>query len=115
MWDKAKALFRRSRTILIARLYTVVGVIVGGAPFVAGFDWTPLIRRAFYFVPDDLMPLAVGGFIALTGLVFEWLRTITTDSLTWKKEETGVRERFNSDVESWNAGAGGTPPTSGPG
>ena len=86
MLEKAKAFFRHSRQILIARLYVVAGVIVGIAPMFAGVDTTPIWRRIFAFVPDDLAPLAIGAAIGLTGLLFEYLRTLTTASLDDKKE-----------------------------
>lgn len=96
MLDRAKAFFRRSWTILAARLYIFAGLLVGAAPYATGLDWTPILRRALFMVPDDLMPIAIGAIIGLTGLLFEFLRTITTASLEDKKD-AGVANQLLAD------------------
>ncbi len=94
MLEKVKAFFRRSWTILVARFYVLVGLLVGIVPMASGLDWSPFIRRVLYMVPEDLMPIAVGAVIGLTGLLFEYLRTITTASLADKREAGVVNEQL---------------------
>ncbi len=81
MIDRTKAFFRRSRTIFVARLYVLVGVLVTAEPWVAGQDWTPLMTRIYGNVPPDLRPLAIGATVAATGAVFEYMRRITRNPL----------------------------------
>lgn len=76
-------LWRHSKTILAARLVTLVSVIVSLhdtiAPALVGFDWTPLLPAQYV----QYVPL-VG---VLLGLLFELLRNLTDQSLPDKREE----------------------------
>lgn len=76
-------LWAKSRTLLIARLYTIGGIVVAihDALASAGLDWTPLttqITNAIGFIPENLRALALGLFLMLTGIAFEKLRQWTT-------------------------------------
>jgi hypothetical protein len=76
-------LWARSRTILSARLYWIAGALIGLHDFVApmllssGLDWQS-------FVPPEYQrfyPLVLIG----TGLLFEWLRRLTSAPLHEKE------------------------------
>ncbi len=76
LWDK-------SRSILASRLYWVGGAFVAIHDFLAtqGFDWTPLTTEIMNLIPEryaQYRPLALGIFLMLTGILFEWLRKVTT-------------------------------------
>jgi hypothetical protein len=76
-------LWARSRTILSARLYWIAGALIGlhdfAAPFLlsGGVEWQS-------FVPPEYQrfyPLVMVG----TGLLFEWLRRVTSEPLDNKE------------------------------
>ena len=48
-------------------------------------DWTPLVNEVTNLVPEQFRALALAGFLASTGVAFEWLRHVTRESLTDKK------------------------------
>jgi hypothetical protein len=79
-------LIDRSRTLLIARLYWLGGIFIAVHDTLAehGFDVTPLITQVSDFVPENYRPLALAGFLALTGIAFEWLRHVTREPLPGK-------------------------------
>src|ERR1700692_2032720 len=87
-WFRVKALFAHSKTILAARLYGVAGTLVAvhdiALPYVASTDVTPLTSR----VPQWAWPLVVIG----TGVLFEYLRHITTQSLSDNKADSVVAD-----------------------
>jgi len=85
--DTAEAwLIDRSRTLLIARLYWVGGIVICIHDKLAeyGMDWTPLVNQFTDLVPETYRPLALAGFLALTGIAFEWLRHVTREPLPRK-------------------------------
>lgn len=86
MWFRIKALFAHSRTILVARLYALAGFLVMThdivLPFITGADLTPITEK----VPNWVWPLVAIG----SGLLFEWLRRITTQSLDDNKADAEV-------------------------
>lgn len=76
-------LWARSRTILSARLYWIAGTLIGLHDFAApillssGLDWQS-------FVPPEYQrfyPIVMIG----TGLLFEWLRRVTSEPLDEKE------------------------------
>src|SRR5215472_11322610 len=79
----AAKLWRNSRTILISRIYWIAGALVGihdalAQTAFAGLDWTPIGERFLSGVPQDLHGIVLAGATAGTGLVFEWLRKVST-------------------------------------
>jgi hypothetical protein len=81
MLTRIKAFFSHSRTIFVARLYTLAGVLVAAMPWVMGQDWTPVFNFVFAHVPDAIRPMiisaAVGVFLSVSGELFAWLRSIS--------------------------------------
>ncbi len=75
-----QVLFDKSRTVLAARLYSIGGVVVGIQALAAsaGLDVTPIINELAKLIPEGYRSLAVGIFLLLTGIAFEWLRKATT-------------------------------------
>ena len=95
--NKIKAFFRHSRTIVLARLYSLMGLVVTAhdfiLPYVIGQDWSPLTEK----VPPHLWPF----IIIFTGLLFEWMRTLTKESLK-DKNNNGIpddEEEFDPDAD----------------
>lgn len=85
------ALYRKSETILMGRLLWVGGVLVTAydsiAVFFTSLDLTPVTNRVFATIPDDLRPLAVSGFVAMIGLLINWLRKRTAKPLDQVAQE----------------------------
>lgn len=79
--QRIKAFFAYSKTILVARLYALAGILVAlhdlAAPYVASTDLTPLTAR----LPSWAWPVI---FVS-TGVAFEWLRRVTSESLDDKR------------------------------
>jgi hypothetical protein len=77
----------RSRTLIVARLYWIGGIVIAIHDTLAsyGMDWTPLVNEVTNLIPEQYRPLLLAGFLALTGVAFEWLRRVTTDSLAAKE------------------------------
>jgi hypothetical protein len=73
-WDK-------SRTLLVSRLYLVAGVLLavhdGLLPILGAVDITPFIPEQY----QKFYPMA----LALTGVLFEWLRRVTKEPLADKE------------------------------
>lgn len=86
--DWLSALWLRSRTILIARLYVVLPALVALHDYIADkittLDLTPVTNRLLSDIPPDMRPLMVTGFLMLTGLIFELLRKVTDEPLSDK-------------------------------
>jgi hypothetical protein len=80
-------LWNNSRTIISARLYWVGGVLVAVHDFIAqqSADMTPFLSEAGNLIPEKYRPLALSGFLIVTGALFEWLRRVTTQPLEDKK------------------------------
>lgn len=73
-------LWASSKTILTARLYWVGGIVVALHDLAAnaGFDWTPITTEIGNFIPGKYRPLVLAVGLAVTGILFEYLRRITT-------------------------------------
>lgn len=73
-------LFRKSETILFARLKMLTGLILAGLTMVGTIDLTPLLP----FVPEQhkwiatLLPTLLPLVISMMGGIDEWLRNKTT-------------------------------------
>lgn len=80
-WAKILSFFARSRTVLMARIYTIGGALVAvvdyAMPWVTGQDWTPIFARLFHKIPDDLRPLVISAAIVATGELFVYMRKIS--------------------------------------
>lgn len=96
MWFRLKALFAHSRTIFVARMYMLFGVVVGihdsVAMWIGGQDFTPLTTRALdaTHIPMELRPLTISAAAAATGAAIETLRKVTTQSLGANKADAIV-------------------------
>jgi hypothetical protein len=51
----------------------------------AGADWTPIVNEVAQFLPEKYRPLALAAFLFGSGILFEWLRRITTEPLEERK------------------------------
>lgn len=81
VWVRLATALRGLRTILVARLHVLAGVLLATYEVVepavrqalqeSGFDWRSL-------VPAGWGPLAVPAILIVSGLMFGWLRRITT-------------------------------------
>jgi hypothetical protein len=73
------AFYLKSRTILMARLYWVGGIVVALQQLAAsaGLDVTPLVQEMAKWIPDGYRSLAVAFVMFATGLIFEALRRKT--------------------------------------
>lgn len=91
LWDYIDPVERwlvdHSRTLIIARLYWIGGIVIAIHDTLAsyGMDWTPLVNEVTNLTPEQFRALALAGFLAATGVAFEWLRRVTRQSLADKK------------------------------
>lgn len=76
------ALFKKSETILVARLLWFGGFIVTFydtiAVFASSLDLTPITARVLSGVPEDMRGLIVSATISGIGLLIGWLRKRTS-------------------------------------
>ena len=74
------ALWKNSKTILAARFYWVGGLVIGAHDWLAqsGYDVTPMVNEIAAFIPEQYRPLVLAAFLFFSGLLFEWLRWLTT-------------------------------------
>lgn len=79
-------LWANSRTLLIARLYTLGGIIIAIHDGLAqsGVNVTPILEQITSFLPEKYRPLGLALWVVLTGVVFEWLRHATSKPLSEK-------------------------------
>lgn len=81
------ALFQKSETILIGRLFWIGGLFVtfydGIAVFFASLDMTPITTRIldWIHIPPDMRGLTVTAALAAIGRLITWLRATTTQPL----------------------------------
>ena len=82
-----KLLIQRSRTLLASRLYWIGGLVLAFHDGLAGVgvDWTPIVDQVSQMIPTQYRSLAAAMVMVGTGLLFEWLRHKTTQSLTNKE------------------------------
>lgn len=73
-------LWAKSRTILGARLYWVAGIVTAlhELAAAAGVDVTPVTNQLSEFIPPAYRGLALSVGLAATGVLFEYLRRVTT-------------------------------------
>jgi hypothetical protein len=73
-------LWAKSRTILGARLYWVSGAIIAlhDLAAAAGIDVTPITTQLSEFIAPEYRGLALSAGLAATGILFEYLRRVTT-------------------------------------
>lgn len=77
-------------------MYTAAGAVVvmhdGVGAVFFGQDFTPITSRAMdaLHVAQDMRALVWGLFVSATGGLFEWLRRVTTQSLTDNKADSVV-------------------------
>ncbi len=75
-------IYGRSRTVLVAIGYWLAGALTVFHDLLAeaGLDWTPLqtqIGNALGFIPENMRGLVLGVFLIMTGVAFQWLRSVT--------------------------------------
>lgn len=96
MIDRIKRFFSYSRTILAARIYSLLGALVALQGFLIPVlmqqDWTPVYTYVFRHVPTALQPLLIGVAIGLTGELFVYLRKKTDESLHEKVDQGEARD-----------------------
>lgn len=78
LWERIFGFFKRSETIVWARLQAAVGFLVAVA---GGLDWAPLVGlvSAGGFTRGQVIGLAITLF--LQGLFTEWLRRLRAPNL----------------------------------
>ena len=73
--EKLQARVTGWKTIIVARLITIAGLLVEFydqvLPFVSGQDWTPVTSH----LPGWALPV----FLMMMGLTFDWLRKVTAN------------------------------------
>ena len=89
--DTLTALWSKSRTILVARIYMIIPVVVAFHDIIAtnfsSLDLTPLWQRYFADVPPDMRALITAAVSIGTGLLFEWLRRISPPPVDYPPKE----------------------------
>lgn len=73
-------LWNGSRQILVSRFYWIGGFLLTAHDTLAanGFDWTPVVDQFKAWVPEQFRTIAFGLGMVLTGLLFEYLRNLST-------------------------------------
>ncbi len=75
------ALWAKSRTLLMARLTWVGGLVSGASAVTGGVDWTAVAHKLVAFLPAQYQDLGeallIPVAIATLGGIFEWLRHVT--------------------------------------
>lgn len=93
--EKVRKLWGESRTILVGRLYWLVGILMGlhELAIQAGFDFTPIYREIANLFPEKFRPLALSAFLYLTGVIIVKLRTMTGEAYEEKIEQIVQTEK----------------------
>lgn len=83
-------LWAKSRTILLARLTWLGGLVAGVANMTAGVDWTAVLSQLVSHLPAGVQPYATSLIvplcISILGGLFEWLRRVTAPLAPAKEE-----------------------------
>lgn len=90
-YDKINELWFHSRTVLVGRMYWVIGVLItlhetAGA---MGLDFTPLYSEIGSFIPEKYRSLVLAVFFYATGLLIVKLRRMTAVAYEEKREGEG--------------------------
>jgi hypothetical protein len=102
-------LWERSRTLLAARIYWVGGIILFIHDSMAMsdlVDWTPIIGQFSELFPEKYRNLVVTTWPVATGILFEALRWMTTQSVEASRE---------TQIEEIQMGVSGRSPEEGGG
>lgn len=67
-WDRAKAFFKRSETIFLARAESLLGLVIAG---VEGIDWASITAMDFSNAASSKQALLAGLGMFIHGLVIE--------------------------------------------
>ncbi len=85
----AWTLWKSSRTILASRLLLVIPLVLGVHDWLAAtypnFDLTPYLTKIMSDVPEQYRAVAVSLTISALGILFEYLRRVTTVPLEAKQ------------------------------
>lgn len=87
-------LWLRSRTILVGRLYWIVGIVIGihEIAISAGFDFTPIYRELSNLFPERYQSLSLSLFLYVTGIVMIKLRKIALSEEREGKKRWAVED-----------------------
>lgn len=75
-YNKIKDWFHRSETILLARIETLTGAVVG---VLSAIDWTPLMSMDFTNAFSWNQYTVLGGVMLVKGIISEWARKRNSD------------------------------------
>jgi hypothetical protein len=91
--QQIRKLWGASRTMLVGRLYWLVGILMGlhELAIQAGFDFTPILREIANLLPEKFRPLALALLLYATGLVIIKLRKVTGQDYEEKVEQIGEK------------------------
>ena len=91
--QQIRQLWGASRTMLVGRLYWLVGILMGlhEMAIQAGFDFTPIYREIANLLPEKLRPLALALLLYVTGLVIIKMRKVTGRDYEEKIEYMGKK------------------------
>lgn len=91
--QQIRQLWGASRTMLVGRLYWLVGILMGlhEMAIQAGFDFTPIYREIANLLPEQFRPIALALLLYVTGLVIIKLRKITARGYEEKIERMGEK------------------------
>lgn len=67
-WDNLKSFFKRSETIFLARIESLLGLLVAG---VEGIDWSAITQMDFTNAAGSRTALITGATMFMHGLVIE--------------------------------------------
>lgn len=97
--DQIRALWGRSRTILVGRVYWLAGIVIGihEVAISAGFDFTPTYRELANLFPERYQPLILSFFLYMTGVVIIKLRTMT--AVAHEEADATILEERTGEME----------------
>lgn len=77
--QQLRQLWGASRTILVGRLYWLIGILMGlhEMAIAAGYDFTPIYTEIANLFPERFRPLSLAALLYVTGIVIIKLRAVT--------------------------------------
>lgn len=95
-WDTAKAWFKRSETIFLARVEAFTGLVVAG---ISAMDWSPLLNLGVDAGMSLKQGVTLGGIMFAKGLVTEWARRRNTVEVDNSLLPTDIVKEVKTEVK----------------
>lgn len=95
LWNKLKAWFKYSETILLARMESLSGLIIAS---VSALDWSPMLNLGIDTGASIKQGVILGSIMFVKGITTEWARRRNTVEVDNKLIPTEIVKEVKTEV-----------------